>query len=181
MFNSSNPPPIEELRDIFNRCAHHIETRYGINVLIADVIDPNTGDFNGATIMIDHDQDLESALFVLIHLFGHTVQWNTNEEWRLLGQNASLRYTEEADLARIAGYEREATGLSLALLHEVGVSNLDQWVSDWWAADWQYLKHFYSTGEKLDIRSVLRPGAELLDPVVIPKFTPQAWVSRWSF
>lgn len=181
MFDSSQPPSSDLLKEIFNRCALHIETRYEVAVMIADVIDPNTGDFNGSAIMVDHALDLESALFVLIHLFGHTVQWNTSEEYRILGQNAALRYEDEADLARILTYEREATGLSLALLHEIGVMDLDQWVSDWWAADWLYLLHFYRTGEKLDIRQLLKPGTELLAPVPIPVFTPQTWTSRWSF
>ena len=40
---------------------------------LGDVLDPNTGDFDGMSIKVDYDQDLETALFVLIHLFGHTV------------------------------------------------------------------------------------------------------------
>ena len=34
--------------------------------MISDVVDPNTGDFDGQTIMIDYHQDLEVALFVLV-------------------------------------------------------------------------------------------------------------------
>jgi hypothetical protein len=55
-------------------------------------------------------------------------------------------------------------------------------VSDWWHADWKYLEHFYRTGEKLNFRSLLRPGeGEVLTPLPIPEFTPQKWISRWSF
>jgi len=180
MFDSSQPPPSHVLKDVYDRCAHHIETHYGVDVMIADVLDPNTGDFNGTTILVDHDQDLATALFVLIHLFGHTTQWNVSEEYRQLGLDVSPGRSED-ELAKIYTYERDATRISLALLHRVGVTDLDQWVSDWWKADWEYLQHFYRTGEKLDFHSLLRPGAELLTPCEIPNFTPQRWVSRWSF
>ena len=66
-------PAMTDFQEAFNRVELHVETRYGIPVSISDVLDPNTGDFDGCSIKIDYDQDLEVALFVLIHLFGHTV------------------------------------------------------------------------------------------------------------
>ena len=62
-----------DYQDAFNRVELLIESRYQIGVSISDVLDPNTGDFDGTQIKIDYDQDLETALFVLVHLFGHTV------------------------------------------------------------------------------------------------------------
>ena len=59
---------------------------------------------------------------------------------------------------------------------------MDGWASDWWRADFEYLLHFYKTGEKKDVRSLLKPGeGEALAPLPIPKFTPQRFASRWSF
>jgi hypothetical protein len=66
-------PPRTDFQDAYNRVALRIDKRYGIPVSISDVIDPNTGDFDGASIKVDYDQELEVALFVLVHLFGHTV------------------------------------------------------------------------------------------------------------
>jgi len=37
----------------FDRLERHIEDRYGIPVVISDVLDPNTGDFDGASIKVD--------------------------------------------------------------------------------------------------------------------------------
>lgn len=38
------------------------------------------------------------------------------------------------------------------------------------------------TDFKLDVRQLIEPGkAELLTPLSIPHFTPQKWISRWSF
>ena len=109
------------------------------------------------------------------------MQWNLHAEYRQIGLETKPGKTEE-ELARIRDYERDASRLSIQLLHDSGVPDLDRWVSDWWHADWEYLVHFYRTGEKLDTRQLLRPGqGELLTPLPIPPFTPQRWVSRWSF
>jgi hypothetical protein len=139
------------------------------------------GDINGAEIKIDYDQGIEAALFVLIHLFGHTVQWNTCDADRELGLSTEPGKSEE-ELALIYVYERDATRYSLSLLHDIGVWHLDRWASDWWYADWLYLQHFYRTGQKLHAPSLLRPDeGALLTPLAIPPFTPQRFVSRWSF
>lgn len=168
-------------KEAYDRAERRIEERYGIPVHISDVLDPNTGDFDGMRILVDYDQDIESALFVLIHLFGHTVQWNISAEYRAIGHDLSIGKGEE-ELARIYDYEKNATRYSLSLLHEAGVSDLDRWVSDWWHADWRYLAHYYRTGEKLEFRSLLRPGeGEVLTPLAIPEFKPTKWISRWSF
>lgn len=170
-----------DFKTAFDQVERRVEDRYGIPVSISDVLDPNTGDFDGLRIQVDYDQDLESALFVLVHLFGHTVQWNISEEYRVLGTDASTGKTDEM-LARFYDYEKNATRYSLRLMHDAGVKDLDRWVSDWWAADWRYLKHFYRTGEKLDFKTLFEPGkGELLTPLDIPEFKPQRWLSRWSF
>ncbi|MBE7466867.1 MAG: hypothetical protein HS116_25635 [Planctomycetes bacterium] len=170
-----------DFKTAYDRVERHVEERYGIEVNISDVIDPNTGDFDGLRIQLDYTLDLELALFVLIHLFGHTVQWNVSEAFRKLGQDQNLRKSE-AELSEIYLYERDATRYSIQLMHDAGVPDLDRWASDWFAADWAYLEHFYRTGEKLDVRKLLRTGqAEPLTPLAIPDFQPQRWVSRWSY
>jgi len=45
-----------------------------------------TGDLNGAEIHIDEAVTAEQRLFLLAHLFGHTVQWNTSDKAYELGQ-----------------------------------------------------------------------------------------------
>jgi hypothetical protein len=164
----------------YNRVVPVVEGKYGVEVMISDVVDPNTGDFDGQTILIDYDQDLEVALFVLVHLFGHTVQWNVSDEYRALGLNVAVGKTPE-EMVAITEYEQGATRLGIALLHEAGVRDLDGWASDWWRADFEYLVHFYKTGEKKDVRSLLKRGGEALGPLPIPRFTPTKFASRWSF
>jgi hypothetical protein len=68
------------------RVKTHIEGAYGILVITRDVPDPLTGDLNGAEIHVDYAVTPEQRLFLLAHLFGHTVQWNVNPDAYELGQ-----------------------------------------------------------------------------------------------
>ena len=93
-------PALPDLGAIYNRVEHHIERRYGVPVFLAAVVNRNTGDFDGSCIKVDFDQELDVALFVLIHLFGHTVQWNLSAELRRLGLDNEPGKSEE-ELLRI--------------------------------------------------------------------------------
>ena len=170
--------------DAYNIVDKHIQERYGLRSTIGDVLDPNTGDFDGQSIQIDYTLDAEQALFVLLHLFGHTVQWDTSAEFRDLGQQTVSRATPE-QLARIEIYERDATRLAIQLLHECGITDLDQWASDWWHADWHCLQAFYTEGVKLDQKEVAKRvkanSTPPLTPLEIPPFTTAKYVSRWAF
>jgi len=175
------PFDVSPLKNAYALAKRRVEDRYQVPVIVTDVVDPNTGDFDGLRILIDYNQDLDAALFVLIHLFGHTVQWNTSATWREVGLDTSPGKSEAA-LARIREYELDATRYGLTLLHDCGLNQLDRWASDWWHADWAYLQHYYRTGEKLEFRTFLKPNAgELLTPLAVPPFRPQSWGSRWSF
>ena len=182
---SPTPAPSEErLRAAFNAVHDLLESRYGIPVSIADVLDPNTGDFNGVAIAVDFDQEADVALFVLAHLFGHTVQWNVSDELRALGIEASTLDARPSPerLEAIRLYEREASEYAMTVFREAGVTDLDQWLADWAESDWRYLSAAYA-GETLpgDFRAFFRPGAPRLVPRPIPPFTPTRWVSRYSF
>jgi hypothetical protein len=169
------------LRVVFDRVEQMIERRWEIPVRISDVPNPFTGDLDGEVILVDHDLDIEDAVFILIHLFGHTVQWNVSERARQIGfaKPGETVWTEEA-LQEVADYEAEACRYSLQLLHEAGIRDLDQWVSDFAACDTAYLMHFYRTGEKLAFRSFWRADAALLEPLAIPSFQPTRWLSRYD-
>ncbi len=169
------------LRVVFNRVEPMIERRWGIPVRIRDVPNPFTGDLDGEMIAVEYDLDIEDAVFILIHLFGHTVQWNVSERAREIGfaKPGTVTWTEEA-LREVAEYEAEACRYSLRLLHEAGVHDLDQWVSDFAACDTAYLMHFYRTGEKLPFRSFWKDGSPVLQPLAIPDFHPTRWLSRYD-
>jgi hypothetical protein len=168
-----------DYRAMFQALVQHIEGAYSLKVNVGPVTGSYTGQFDGKELWVDLDHDPEEAVFILAHLFGHTVQWNLDEKLRQLG--LAVSGVNEEDLARIYQYERQASQLGLALLEESGEFRLARWLSDCFGADWKFLAHFYRTGEKL--RFERREGAAepLLSPLLIPTFVPQRWPPRGSF
>lgn len=169
----------ERFREVFDRLERHIEERYGVPVIISDVTDPFTGDLSGSEIHVDYDQSVEDALFIIAHLFGHTVQWNLSERARVIGSVVESSPTPEL-LDELEEYERVACRLSLSLFHECGVYDLDQWLADFAACDFAYLRDFYTTREKKPFRTFWKDGTPLLEPLPVPEFHPTEWHSRWE-
>jgi hypothetical protein len=170
-------PDASRFREAFNTVERYIEERYQLPVVITDVPDPFTGDLDGSAILVDYDLDAEEALFILVHLFGHTVQWNVSASDRALGL-LEVRDPSDELLASLARYEVDAARYSLQLFHEAGVRDLDQWLANFAACDIAYLMHFYRTGEKREFRSFWMDGVPVLDPLAIPAFQPTKWVAR---
>ena len=171
--------PAVDFRTVFGALVERLERAYHLKVKVGQVIGSYTGQFDGREIWVDLEKDPQEAVFILVHLFGHTVQWNIDEKLRVLGlANSGV---SEADLPRIYQYERQASQLGLALLEETGEFRLARWLTDCFGADWKFLAHFYRTGEKL--RFEIEAGADepLLTPVAIPAFIPQRWPPRGSF
>jgi len=148
----------------------YIESAYGIPVITRDVPDPLTGDLNGAGIHVDYAVTPEQRLFLLAHLFGHTVQWNVKSRAFELGQPHQPPVKEEA-LPALMEYGHEAAGYALGMFHDVGITDLDQWLSDYTACDAAYLRHYYLTGEKRDFRSFWRENTPFIEAQPIPAFT----------
>jgi len=172
-------PDPEYLRGVFNRLERMIEDRWSVPVRIRDVPNPFTGDLDGEQIMVDYDLDIEDAVFILIHLFGHTVQWNVSADRREVAFLAPATWTDD-QLRAACDYEHEACRYSLQLLHDAGVHDLDPWISDFAACDLSYLMHFYKTGEKRAFRSFWRDDTPVMTPLAIPEFQPIQWLSRYQ-
>jgi hypothetical protein len=169
-------------KEDFRKARRAIEEDYGLRVYIGDVPDPNTGTFDGSEIGVDFANDLEMSLFVLVHLFGHTVQWNTVPSYRTIDSRVRPGAPPEViDESRV--YEKNASRLGLQLLHAAGVRDRDRWISDWWASDWSYLSTFYRTGKlpRWSEHRVAEGTAEILEPLEIPRFTPQRFYARYAF
>ena len=123
----------------YDRLVAQIETRYGLPVVITDVADPNTGDFDGVSILVDYDLELDLSVFILAHLFGHTVQWAVDDAARQLGTRYGVEAPPPELMEAVRRYEEEAAQYALRLFHDVGLAEFDQWLCDWSAADWRYL------------------------------------------
>jgi hypothetical protein len=148
-----------------------LEQHYHIVVVTRDIPDPLTGDLNGIEIHIDYAVTPEQRLFLLAHLFGHTVQWNVNPGGFALGQQFTPP-VEARLFPQISAYEAEAARYGLALLHDAGIHEVDPWFSAYTAADQGYLLHYYRTGEKKDFMSFWNDQSPVLTPEPIPSFTP---------
>src|SRR6516225_4153640 len=96
------------------RVQQRIERFYGVRVVTRDIPDPLTGDLDGLEIHIDQAVTPEQRLFLLAHLFGHTVQWNSNPRAFEIGRQYRPP-VEERLLPEIIEYELEAASYGLAL------------------------------------------------------------------
>jgi hypothetical protein len=166
-----------EFRDACTALTTHVGDRYGVLVEVAIIKPPLKGDLDGSRILVgDHNTD-EERLFLVAHLFGHTVQWNRSAELRRLGMTMPVKPTSD-ELDALEAYEREACRYSQQALHEAGAVGLDQWLADYSASDLAFLRHFYATGERRPFREFWQPGQPVIEPLAIPAFTPTRWRRR---
>jgi hypothetical protein len=148
-----------------------IEDCYHVRVVTRDIPDPLTGDLDGIEVHVDYALTAEQRLFLLAHLFGHTVQWNVDPKAFELGRQYGPPVDERL-FPKIIEYEREAASYGLSLLHEAEIRDIDSWFSAYTACDQAYLLHYYRTGEKGDFRSFWPDNAPLIEPKPVPKFIP---------
>jgi len=153
------------------RVEERLRRHYSIAVVTRDIPDPLTGDLDGAEIHIDYAVTPEERLFLLAHLFGHTVQWNVHPRALEIGGQHDPPVSEDL-LPEIVEYEREAACYALSMLHSIGIGDADQWLSDYTAADMAYLLCYYRTAVKEPFGSFRKRGAPLLEAKTIPPFTP---------
>ena len=176
---SNESPSPDRLQEVIELLRAEIEQHYGIPILFVDVPAPFVGDLDGEAIWIDFEQSFELIAFNLIHLFGHTVQWNLLGKAPEIGDKEPGCYSE-AELDEVVRYERDASRYGLELMHRLGVQDLDSWLSEFSASDIAYLVHFYRTGEKVDHRTLWQSGLPPLEGLAIPHFTPRRLKLRSS-
>ena len=159
------------------RVQDYLEHFYGIRVVTRDIPDPLTGDLDGSEIHIDDAVTPEQRLFLLGHLFGHTVQWNVDPGSFEIGRQYQPPVNENLIPAIIA-YEGEAAGYAIQMFHQIGITDIDEWFSAYTACDQAYLLHFYRSGEKRDFRTFWLDDAPQILPKPVPLFTPTKRVFR---
>jgi hypothetical protein len=168
----------EQFLRAFNAIEAFVEKTYGMPVVITDVPAPFTGDLDGASIKVDYENSPEDALFIIAHLFGHTVQWNLTEEGRTIGNQIPDPNLSAERIQALYDYELSAARYSLALFHQAGIHDLDQWLADYFNCDWAYLSHFYKHNEKREFRSFWKAYCALIEPLAIPEFHPTVLKTR---
>src|SRR5437773_9935420 len=147
----------------------HLKVRYGIRVVTRDIPDPLTGDLNGLEIHIDYAVTPEQRLLLLAHLFGHTVQWNTDPGAFEIGRQLQPPVDEKLFPAILA-YEKEAASYGLAMLHQAEIADADEWFSAYSQCDQIYLLDFYRSGKKGYFRTFWPENFPLIQTKPIPSF-----------
>ncbi len=172
-----------------------ITNRFGISTHEMVLEAPKTGEFDGMSLIIDERLDSETKLFLLLHLFGHNVQWLISDKLRELGLRQpgfqdfdafeSYRKTL-TNLEEIHEYEQDACAMGLQICQEAGITDLDQWCSDWANADWDYLRDCYTKGfcqkRQDDFKQLYyKMNTKLIAPMPVPSFKLKRWDARYAF
>jgi hypothetical protein len=152
---------------------------YGFGVEYGRLERPKLGIFNGLKLTIDPAVDFEMQCFLLLHLFGHSVQWVApSYRPEILGVSEG---DFETYLAALERYERNAARFGLQLLHEAGIADLDQWFFDFAETDWKYVETFYRTGSIPRWETCVVSGAGPVEPLPIPPLEPRLVDVRYAF
>lgn len=145
-----------------------------------DLEPPRTGIFDGLRIVIDPDVGFEMQCFVLLHLFGHSVQWVAPSIERHLEE---LQHTSDKQrfMMVLHDYEFQAARFGLQLLHEVGVTDLDRWYSDFVETDWRYVERYYETDQIPPWHECVVRDCPLIEPAPIPELRHHQVEVRFAF
>ena len=154
--------------------------KYGFVIEYRDLEPPRTGIFDGLRITIDPDVRFEMQCFLLLHLFGHSVQWVAPSLAQRVDelQNTSDR---RRFLNVLRDYEFEAARFGMQLMHERGVTSLDQWYSDFVETDWHYVLGFYETLRIPSWADCIVSGCRLIQPAPIPPLSHRQVDVRFAF
>lgn len=171
--------PTDLLVKLWTRVSSAI-VKFGFRLAYADLEPPRTGIFNGREITIDPDVAFEMQCFILLHLFGHSVQWVAPS---LAYKLDALRDTTDRDLFLVVlrDYEYEAAGYGQWLLHSVGLREFDAWYSDFVATDWRYVERYYREGRIPSWDECVVRGAPRITPLEIPPIELRTVEVRFAF
>jgi len=171
--------PVHELIDIWAAVSSGV-VKHGFAIEYRDLEPPRTGIFDGRRIVIDPDVGFEMQCFLLLHLFGHSVQWVAPS---IAHKLEALQYTPEkaAFMKVLQAYEMEAAGFALQLLHERGVTNQDRWFSDFVHTDWRYVERYYERDMLPPWDECVVSGGPLIAPQPIPPLQHRDVEVRFAF
>jgi hypothetical protein len=152
---------------------------YGFSVEYQKLERPRLGIFDGLKITIDPAVDFEMQCFLVLHLFGHSVQWVApSYRPEIVGVSES---NLDVYLEALHRYEYNAARYGLQLLHETGSTDLDAWFFDFVATDWKYVEAFYRTGVIPPWETCVVRHASAVEPSPIPPLEPRLVETRFAF
>lgn len=154
--------------------------KHGFAIEYRDLEPPRTGIFDGLKIVLDPDIEFEMQCFILLHLFGHSVQWVAPS---LEHKLEALQHTpDRATFMRVLkAYEFEAAHYGRQLMHEAGVDELEAWYSDFVATDWKYVERYYETDSLPPWHECVVQEQPLIEPLPIPELKHRQVEVRFAF
>jgi hypothetical protein len=168
----------EQVIRLWTRVTNRV-VKYGFAIEYADLEYPRSGTFDGLRIVLDPDVNFEMQCFLVLHLFGHSVQWvapSYEPEVKNLPRGGSEQF-----LRALKQYEYNAARFGLQLMYEADVTDLDQWFADFVATDWKYVEAFYLGGVIPDWQVCIVRGAERIKPLPIPPLEHHKVEVRYAF
>ena len=172
--------PSADMVDLWARISSGI-VKYGFVIEYRDLEPPRTGIFDGLRIIIDPDVGFEMQCFLLLHLFGHSVQWVAPSLGRHARMSCRASRTGHGFMQVLHDYEFQAAGFGMQLMHERGVTRLDQWYSDFVETDWRYVERYYQTDEIPPWTDCIVAGCRLIEPAPIPALRHRQVEVRFAF
>jgi hypothetical protein len=171
--------PSADMVDLWVRISSGI-VKHGFVIEYRDLDPPRTGIFDGLRITIDPDVGFEMQCFLLLHLFGHSVQWVAPSLEHGLGE---LQQAEDRTrfLQVLHDYEFQAARFGMQLMHECGIASLDQWYSDFVETDWRYVEGYYQTDKIPTWSECIVSGCRLIQPAPIPPLAHKQVAVRFAF
>ena len=171
--------PSNDIVDLWPKVSSGI-VKKGFVIEYRDLEPPRTGIFDGLRIVIDPDVGFEMQCFLLLHLFGHSVQWVAPSlEHELADLQHTLDRTRFLEVLR--AYELEAAGFGMQLMREQGVTWLDQWYSDFVQTDWRYVERYYQDNRIPPWRECIVTGSPLIQPKPLPPLKLRQVEVRFAF
>ena len=171
--------PVHELVDIWTAASSGV-VKYGFAIEYRDLEPPRTGIFDGLRIVIDPDVGFEMQCFLLLHLFGHSVQWVAPSIEHKLD---ALQNTPDKTkfMAVLQAYEMEAAQFALQLLHERNVTGQDRWFSDFVHTDWRYVERYYELDRLPPWEDCVVAGSPMIIAAPIPPLEHREVEVRFAF
>ena len=171
--------PLGSLLNLWFKATSAI-VKYGFAIEYRDLEPPRTGIFDGLRISIDPDVDFEMQCFILLHLFGHSVQWTAPS---LAKELAALKDTTDKSvfMRALHAYEYQAARFGMQLMREIGIHDLDQWYSDFVGTDWQYVEKYYATDVIPPWHECVVHNQPIVEPSPIPPIEHRQVEVRYAF
>ena len=171
--------PAEKLIEIWRRASSAI-IKYGFGLEYRDLEPPRTGIFDGRRLIIDPDVGFEMQCFILLHLFGHSVQWVAPSiEYELTPLQTTT--DKEAFLKVLKAYELKAAAFGRQLLNEIGLAEVEGWYNDFVATDWKYVERFYVDDRLPPWEECVVHDAPRIEPLPIPPLAHRDVEVRYAF